>query len=336
MENKEAIAGISSVLECMSSGSPKPSLRWLKDGKPIEVTERHFFAAEEQLLIITGVRDADAGTYTCIMTNDLGVIRGIMQLKVAAAPIVVKAEEMTGIVIITVVCCAVGTSIIWVVIIYQTKKGRGCTGYVPTDVSPVTDQRRRYDGNGNNGAAVRLMASDVSSKIVSLNENESLLDHRYTHQKMIVPLGRSGVTTVGQQQHQLHEQLQKLHVDNHSPSSDYNYDDVSCIDSGTGDSAKRSTTDFYSENGTSEMCCIEVDDKTSPTVSFKTSPTSTPSQDDEENIDEPDNFNDVTPTQINSSSINATATDNTSEVNIQTNKLNEFLHHHHLNTIQTA
>lgn len=331
MENKEAISGISSVLECMASGSPKPSLRWLKDGKPIEVTERHFFAAEEQLLIITGVRDADAGTYTCIMTNDLGVIRGIMQLKVAAAPIVVKAEEMTGIVIITVVCCAVGTSIIWVVIIYQTKKGRGCTGYVPTDVSPITNQRRRYDGNGNNGAAVRLMASDVSNKIVSLNENEALLD-RYTHQKMIVPLGQSGVT-VGQQQHQLQEQLQRLHVGNHSPSSDYNFDDVSCIDSGTGDSAKRSTTDFYSDNGTSEMCCIEVD-KTSPTVSFKTSPMTTPCQEDEDHIDEPDSFNDVTPTQLNISNINANA--DTSEVNLQINKLNEFLHHHHLNTIQTV
>lgn len=32
---------------------------------------------------------------------------------------------MTGIIIITVVCCAVGTSVIWVVIIYQTRKRIG-------------------------------------------------------------------------------------------------------------------------------------------------------------------------------------------------------------------
>ena len=32
---------------------------------------------------------------------------------------------MTGIIIITVVCCAVGTSIVWVVIIYQTRKRMG-------------------------------------------------------------------------------------------------------------------------------------------------------------------------------------------------------------------
>ena len=34
-------------------------------------------------------------------------------------------SDMTGIIIITVVCCAVGTSIVWVVIIYQTRKRMG-------------------------------------------------------------------------------------------------------------------------------------------------------------------------------------------------------------------
>lgn len=129
MENKEVNCGKTAVIECMASGSPKPIISWLKDDNPIEATERHFFAADDQLLIIVGTETSDSGRYTCQMENNLGLEFGHMQLKVK--PIVTASavnDEMTGIVIITVVCCAVGTSIIWVVIIYQTKKGGLCAG----------------------------------------------------------------------------------------------------------------------------------------------------------------------------------------------------------------
>ncbi|KAG4069962.1 hypothetical protein HA402_015186 [Bradysia odoriphaga] len=128
MENKEVNCGKTVVIECMASGSPKPAIVWLKDGKPIEATERHFFAADDQLLIIVGTEISDSGRYTCQMENNLGQDHGNMQLKVKpiVATNVVNIDEMTGIVIITIVCCAVGTSIIWVVIIYQTKKGGLC------------------------------------------------------------------------------------------------------------------------------------------------------------------------------------------------------------------
>ncbi|KAJ6641050.1 Leucine-rich repeats and immunoglobulin-like domains protein 3 [Pseudolycoriella hygida] len=130
MENKEVNCGKTAVIECMSSGSPKPQIEWLKDHKPIEATERHFFAADDQLLIIVGTETSDSGTYTCQMQNNLGLEFGHMQLKVkpVSSTNFVNIDEMTGIVIITIVCCAVGTSIIWVVIIYQTKKGGLCGG----------------------------------------------------------------------------------------------------------------------------------------------------------------------------------------------------------------
>lgn len=130
MENKEVNCGKTAVIECMASGSPKPGISWLKDDKPIEATERHFFAADDQLLIIVGTEISDSGTYTCQMENNLGLEFGHMQLKVKpiVTTSVVNIDEMTGIVIITIVCCAVGTSIIWVVIIYQTKKGGLCAG----------------------------------------------------------------------------------------------------------------------------------------------------------------------------------------------------------------
>ncbi|XP_039747393.1 leucine-rich repeats and immunoglobulin-like domains protein 3 isoform X3 [Pararge aegeria] len=123
MENKEVTSGESVVLQCMITGSPKPVLKWLKDGSSILPTERHFFTADDQVLVIIGAESSDAGHYECEITNKLGTKKDMIELKVLPpVAIMVKEEDMTGIIIITVVCCAVGTSIIWVVIIYHTRR----------------------------------------------------------------------------------------------------------------------------------------------------------------------------------------------------------------------
>ncbi|KAG7307200.1 hypothetical protein JYU34_007353 [Plutella xylostella] len=131
MENKEVTIGGSVVFQCMSSGSPKPVLKWLKDGATIIATERHYFTADDQLLIIVGAESKDAGTYECEITNELGTKKAMTELSVLPpVAILVNEKDMTGIIIITVVCCAVGTSIIWVVIIYHTR--RRMANAVPT------------------------------------------------------------------------------------------------------------------------------------------------------------------------------------------------------------
>lgn len=38
------------------------------------------------------------------------------------SPAAVNEDDILGLIIITVVCCAVGTSVVWVVIIYQTRR----------------------------------------------------------------------------------------------------------------------------------------------------------------------------------------------------------------------
>lgn len=74
--------GETSVLECMASGSPRPKLQWLKDSQALEVTPRHFFTADNQLLIIVETKWEDQGTYTCEMSNTLGIMRGNTKLRV--------------------------------------------------------------------------------------------------------------------------------------------------------------------------------------------------------------------------------------------------------------
>ncbi|XP_024431942.3 leucine-rich repeats and immunoglobulin-like domains protein 3 isoform X1 [Desmodus rotundus] len=125
--------GETAVLQCIAGGSPPPKLNWTKDDSPLVVTERHFFAAGNQLLIIVDSDVSDAGKYTCEMSNTLGTERGHVRLSVIPTP-TCDSPQMTassldddgwatvGIVIIAVVCCVVGTSLVWVVIIYHTRR----------------------------------------------------------------------------------------------------------------------------------------------------------------------------------------------------------------------
>lgn len=82
MSDKSSFVGTTTVIECMAGGCPRPNLSWRKDDKPLEITERHFFTAGDQLLIIVNTAMNDAGNYECEMSNSLGSSVGVTQLTV--------------------------------------------------------------------------------------------------------------------------------------------------------------------------------------------------------------------------------------------------------------
>ena len=143
MAPKEVRVTDTVVLECLAQGSPRPSLTWYHNGKPLVPSRRHFFTAEHQLLLIVETETSDAGQYTCEMSNTLGMIRGTSTLTVITGsvtprvtqgpPLLDDESTTTGIVIIAVVCCVVGTSLVWVIIIYQTRKRQELYSATPTD-----------------------------------------------------------------------------------------------------------------------------------------------------------------------------------------------------------
>ncbi|KAG8191388.1 hypothetical protein JTE90_006130 [Oedothorax gibbosus] len=172
MEDKEARAGETAVLECLAGGSPRPSLRWEREGgRPLRPTERHFFTAQDQLLIIVQARAEDAGAYTCTMTNALGTEKGTSVLRVTqVAGSGVFGEDShaaltTGVVVIAVVICIVGTSLIWVVIIYHTRKRRGlappATPFLDThSVSGVSKGGASSAGDSGRQSSDELLAEE--------------------------------------------------------------------------------------------------------------------------------------------------------------------------------
>ncbi|TVK90467.1 Leucine-rich repeats and immunoglobulin-like domains protein 2 [Bagarius yarrelli] len=130
LEDRTVARGETAVLQCIARGSPAPRLNWTKDDGPLLLTERHFFAAANQLLIIVDARSADAGKYTCSMSNTLGTERGHIYLSVSSSPNcepgggVYDPDGWTtvGIVVMVVVCCVVGTSLVWVIVIYHMRR----------------------------------------------------------------------------------------------------------------------------------------------------------------------------------------------------------------------
>uniref|UniRef100_A0A6I8NDK7 Leucine-rich repeats and immunoglobulin-like domains protein 2 n=2 Tax=Ornithorhynchus anatinus TaxID=9258 RepID=A0A6I8NDK7_ORNAN len=132
LEDRTVSRGETAVLQCIAGGSPAPRLNWTKDDGPLMVTERHFFAAANQLLIIVDAGLEDAGKYTCIMSNTLGTERGHIYLNVISSSNCDSSQNSigheddgwttVGIVIIVVVCCVVGTSLIWVIVIYHMRR----------------------------------------------------------------------------------------------------------------------------------------------------------------------------------------------------------------------
>lgn len=123
MENKDVRVGQAVVLECLSTGSPRPRLKWFKDGIELRPSERYHFTAEDELLIIRNTQPEDAGRYECELSNPLGNEKGYSKLTIipASGSLIIN-DDMAGIIVIAVVCCAVGTSVVWVIIIYQTRK----------------------------------------------------------------------------------------------------------------------------------------------------------------------------------------------------------------------
>lgn len=83
--NKSVLAGRNMYFYCSVKGYPAPSLSWEKDGQRItrgEVKQRHVLLYEEGILRLDGVQKTDQGIYTCIASNERGVIRASASLTV--------------------------------------------------------------------------------------------------------------------------------------------------------------------------------------------------------------------------------------------------------------
>uniref|UniRef100_A0A8D2LBZ0 Leucine rich repeats and immunoglobulin like domains 1 n=1 Tax=Varanus komodoensis TaxID=61221 RepID=A0A8D2LBZ0_VARKO len=122
LEDRVVSVGETVVLQCKATGSPPPRINWLKGDQSLVVTDRHHFTPGNQLLIVRNVVVEDAGKYTCEISNTVGTERAHSHVSVLPSLGCRKDGTTVGIITIAVVGSIVLTSIVWVCIIYQTRK----------------------------------------------------------------------------------------------------------------------------------------------------------------------------------------------------------------------
>lgn len=66
----EVYAGQSIELPCIAGGYPSPTVRWLKDGRPLPSDAR--WTRRLTGLTISDLRQEDSGSYACEVTNSFG------------------------------------------------------------------------------------------------------------------------------------------------------------------------------------------------------------------------------------------------------------------------
>ncbi|NWW40817.1 LRIG3 protein, partial [Panurus biarmicus] len=202
--DRSVTKGETAVLQCIAGGSPPPRLNWTKDDSPLVVTERHFFAAGNQLLIIVDTDVEDAGKYTCEMSNTLGTERGNIRLNVIPTPTCDSPQNIApsldddgwatvGILIIAVVCCVVGTSLVWVVIIYHTRRrNEDCSitntdetnlpADIPSYLSSQGTLAERQDGYGSSesGSHYQFLSSSLGGYFLQQRDSNGICHPDYS------------------------------------------------------------------------------------------------------------------------------------------------------------
>lgn len=77
---------------CTARGSPPIQLSWLKDGLPLQLSQRAHLHGQGRTLRISDVQLADSGIYTCVAASTAGVAERNFTLQVQEPPILEPSE----------------------------------------------------------------------------------------------------------------------------------------------------------------------------------------------------------------------------------------------------
>eukprot|EP00079_Xenopus_tropicalis_P024320 XP_012816895.1 PREDICTED: hemicentin-1 [Xenopus tropicalis] len=98
-------------LECLASGTPLPSVMWLKNGTPVDTSGRLIIQSNGHKLLISSTESSDSGNYQCVVKNEAGsstkqfnvVVHVRPTIKPVASPVSILMHKAT-----TLQCIASG------------------------------------------------------------------------------------------------------------------------------------------------------------------------------------------------------------------------------------
>lgn len=74
-EDVEVALGETAVFRCRVTGEPNPTVKWMRDSNEIPMDSDHYTMHSDGSLIISYVKEDDAGEYECIAHNEMGEMR---------------------------------------------------------------------------------------------------------------------------------------------------------------------------------------------------------------------------------------------------------------------
>ncbi|XP_072173936.1 uncharacterized protein [Diadema setosum] len=175
MKDLSVTVGEPAVLECNAEGSPRPNIRWFKDGVAFVPGEGTHLTDFDRYLIIMNAESADSGSYVCEASNMLGIQTDGAKLTVRKNTQTIWNMTTTTIIIVVVICCVVGTSLIWVVIIYQTRRRPKRFRVAETHVVPAEIPSSTLNGSSE-GTIHQETSSGVSSAATDKYQGDNVSD----------------------------------------------------------------------------------------------------------------------------------------------------------------
>ncbi|XP_056379622.1 hemicentin-1 isoform X2 [Hyla sarda] len=98
-------------LECYVTGTPTPTVRWLKNGIPLDVDGEAHLQANGQKLVILESESSDSGSYECIGKNEAGTSTKLFNVNVHVHPSIKPEKSPISVLMlksVTLQCIATG------------------------------------------------------------------------------------------------------------------------------------------------------------------------------------------------------------------------------------
>lgn len=95
---QERVANQRIAFPCPAKGTPKPTIKWLRNGRELTGREPGISVLDEgTMLVIASVTPYDNGEYICVVVNEAGTTEKKYNLKVHVPPVIKDKEQVTNV-----------------------------------------------------------------------------------------------------------------------------------------------------------------------------------------------------------------------------------------------
>lgn len=96
-ESTTYATGTTSRIVCLVEGHPRPQMTWFHNGESVDSDNHMTYEKDGSVLVLNGVRESDAGVYTCVAQNSQGSAESVAMIRIngrRTARVVVRPHDI--------------------------------------------------------------------------------------------------------------------------------------------------------------------------------------------------------------------------------------------------